>query len=63
MAKMKYAPEVIDFWFVSLEAPVRALTKREENFIISIRGQWARNRVLSEDQLKELETIYVEKTA
>ena len=53
--------DAIEQMLEALETPNRELTKWEEDFIVSIRGQFKERKSLSERQLEILERIYVEK--
>ena len=53
---------VIEQMLQSLEAPVKELTKWEENFLESIADQFQQKGSLSDRQFEILDKIYGEKT-
>lgn len=54
--------ELIDHMFDKLTNPYKELTEWEEEFVLSVRGQWERKKSLSQRQIDILERIYAEKT-
>lgn len=54
--------EFIQHMLTSLEAPIRSLSKWEEDFIASITDQFNTRGTLSDRQVEILEKVYAEKT-
>ena len=54
--------ELVTHMLHELEAPVRDLTKWEEDFVTSVTDQFERRGSLSDRQIEILERIYAEKT-
>jgi len=55
--------EIIEHMLDALERPNRDLTEWEDNFLASIKHQYAFKSDLSDKQFEILERIYAEKTA
>ena len=62
LPKPKDRQEVIQRMLEALEAPVKELTKWEENFLESVKEQFESRHSLSDRQFEILDGIYNDKT-
>lgn len=61
--KTPHTHEMIEHMINALEQPSRELTEWEDNFMNSIKRQYALKSILSDKQFEILERIYAEKTS